>query len=356
MANRPKNQEIVSQGGEIKLDVYFREYSGGNLVDPDTIPQFNIYDPSNNLVFSGSGERISTGYYIATYQLAINAQVSNTWKIEWLAYINGALVQGAYEYFIVVESGSALFSGSIIISDYDLLRIKAFLGAPVNKKFSLSNDEIKEIVIYKALEDYYSKFPIKTIQEINILGSMEIPFPDNEEVYGVLKARFVNKLQTNRNTGSSFLDILKYQGLSSGIISSGSFGNNTFNPNYLKQARIMSRSIPETLIKEATYSADIDIVDRKINAFSEKESTLHIVWASYSLDFNRIPYHRKRLVIKLAGAYLIDEYIRLWNLRPDVGDDISFDVGKLQDESDKLKEETIKKWEEDLPNLMWIRK
>ena len=111
MASR--NQTSVAQNQNLVLDVYAYSYSGGPLVDADSTPTYVIKDPNGTTMYSGTATRYAVGYYKATYAVPAGAQVSNSWSIVWTIYINGALVSGASESFIVVSAGSVSFDSEI---------------------------------------------------------------------------------------------------------------------------------------------------------------------------------------------------------------------------------------------------
>ena len=116
MASR--NQEIVVQGDTIVLDAKFYDYAGGNLTDPDSPPTFEIFDPHGVSMFTDTAVKTAVGCYEASYTTAPDAELSNEWKIQWVAIINGAPVPDAWEYFHVIEAGSIWFGHDIIISDF----------------------------------------------------------------------------------------------------------------------------------------------------------------------------------------------------------------------------------------------
>jgi len=105
-----KNQEIGQQGSTITLDVYFHEFDGGALVDPDTqVANYEIFDPSGSSQETGTGTRLGQGRYQAQFDIPAAATVSDQWKIQWSVVIGG---QGVidYEYFRVVAAGSIQFN------------------------------------------------------------------------------------------------------------------------------------------------------------------------------------------------------------------------------------------------------
>ena len=73
MSGRPRNQEVAAQGAIITLDASFFEFNGGNLIDPDQVPTYKIFDPLNNHMFDGVAVKVSTGKYTASYPIPVTA-------------------------------------------------------------------------------------------------------------------------------------------------------------------------------------------------------------------------------------------------------------------------------------------
>jgi len=105
-----KNQESGPQGGTVTLDVYFYDYEGGPLADPDDqTASYEIKDPSGVQVETGQGTRTSFGSFEVVHNIAAAATVSDQWSITWTAIILGQTVT-AEENFRVVAVGTAQFS------------------------------------------------------------------------------------------------------------------------------------------------------------------------------------------------------------------------------------------------------
>ena len=120
MSGQPKNLERGILGGSVILDVIFRQYPNGPLVDDDRyastgqLPVVEIRNPSGILVESSTDLngtlpiRTTTGTYSFTRQIGLDDEVSERWTITWKIQIEGNAVEFT-EYFSVTEAGSAQF-------------------------------------------------------------------------------------------------------------------------------------------------------------------------------------------------------------------------------------------------------
>jgi hypothetical protein len=104
VAERPKNQEIAVKGEIFQIDNYYYLQDGVTLVDPDSTPTFIIMNPYNIEIYSGTSEKVTTGYYLTSYNVPAALATSKKYRIIWTAYIAGELVQSNWEYFTVIET------------------------------------------------------------------------------------------------------------------------------------------------------------------------------------------------------------------------------------------------------------
>ena len=355
MAGEAKNQETVARGGSITLDVYFYNYTGGSLTDPDSIPTYEIKNPDDTVMASGSGTKVSTGYYTATYSVASDATISSTWKIEWTAEINGTSVSDAWEYFEVIAAGDVEFDSdtTATITEYWLNLIKIKLGYPSVDKIILTDAQIKSYCIYPALREYFTKFPIEVTEEHSVSTSTdnEIDFPDTD-TFGIIDARLVGKM-TTLGSGSTFWDLVYYNSMNLDVSKSGYYGIDGFNPNSKKQAVAMLKQAIATQANEATVHIRVDEPNRKLYLGTNISGKCNVTWAKSSEDFDDVKFVYKMDVVKLSQAYLKEHLADTTgmitkNLEVDVDSD------RLKSEANELRREITEKWAE-IPHIVVIR-
>lgn len=120
MAGAAKNREKGVAGSVLNLDVKFREYVNGPLVDDDNfsvngqLPIVRIYNPAGTIVADSSQTgatqpiRTNIGLYYYPNSISIDATVSTQWKIEWEITINNNNIVFS-ELFEVLAPGSVTF-------------------------------------------------------------------------------------------------------------------------------------------------------------------------------------------------------------------------------------------------------
>lgn len=353
MSGKPTNQETGIPGGTIDLDVYFRTYIGGDLVDPDSDPTWEIYDPSNVLQASGTGTKVSLGYYQTTWSIPSDATVSSSWKIEWTATVNGASISNE-EYFIVATSGQIEFGGSITITDNDLDLIKLVLAFPSVDNVILTDDQIKSLCVWPAMIEYFTRFPIKVTEDYSITtgNETEVDFPDNV-TYGCCDVRIVDKDSTTGGSSSSFWDLWAYQQQSSSIRYSGQYGIRGYNPSGLRQITSLRRNEMATESNRGTVKYRIDEVNRKIYIYTSIGGVINITWAKWSNDFSDIKFVYHQDAIKLAQANLLAQFAATTQI-VDAGGDVTINYGEISSLANQYRSEVIEKWEQ-IPSIIALR-
>jgi len=348
-----KNQTKVQQGGTVTLEVAFRLYSGGPLTDPDTVPTFTIKDPNNVIMATGDGTKTAIGCYTATYVSSETAEVSDQWKIEWVATINSFVVPDSWEYFEVVTSGSASFT-NILIADNWLKQVKKVLAYPSLDKAILSDDEIIDYCVHPALVAFFTKFPLKTTTQQGINGEVVINFPDIYTI-GVMDVRVVD-IGLIYGTGTSFWDLVSYNVMgASGSMNPGQmFGAKGYNPNSLWQQRMFQRQVAKSLQNQnATIKARVNPYEKKVYIYSSISGTLNIIWAKYSVNFDDIKFERKYDVIKLAQAYLLEHLADTTSILNDSNLDITVNADTLKTRATELKTEVKELWDQ-FPDIVFL--
>lgn len=353
MSGNPKNTEAACQGQTITLDVWFRAYYGGPLVDPDTVPLYTIYDPEGVAVYTNTSTKRSTGYYEATYTIPDDAALSTRWSIEWSAYLNGAQITGASEYFRVLAPGSIEFDVQIFIDDTWMHQIKKIVAYPKVDELILSDDEIKEYAIYPAMMQYFTKFPLKVYQESSIAQQAIISFPD-DYTYGVLDCRIVD-VGMMSGQGGSFWDIVANQMMGGQYGNgTGAYGIKNYNPSGALQMRTLQRqALKSQMNSMITLKYFVDQKEKTVTAYTNGSGKLNITWAKWSNYFDDVIFERRLEVVQLAQSYLLTYLADLTSIVTDSALDISVNADSLRTRAQELYSSVIDTWKE-FPDIILV--
>lgn len=353
MANQPKNRETGARGGSVTLDIKVRAYTGGPLKDADFVPTYTIYDPNLVSVETGTSVQTGTGAYQVVHSIAADAEVSDTWKITWVVEVSGAPVSGAEEFFQVLAAGDVEFDGPIIISETFMKQVKKVMAYPTCPNIILTDDEIKDLCIRQAMQEYYVKFPIKERYSQRISEYVAIDFPD-EETYGVLDARVTDKL-TSEGSKSSFWDILRYKHLT-GLNNRGRTGqyNTSYNFNGLSQTWYDKKQALDTVQNQMTTSYNVNYQTRQLECYSSADADITITWAKFSNDFATVRYAYQYDVITLSQGYLMEHLANTAGFVADGNLDKNVDIDAFRTQSEAKLEKIHDKWLE-IPDIILVR-
>lgn len=355
MAGKAKNQESAPQGGVITLDVTV--YSGGSPVpvNADALPTFTIKTPLNVVAATGTAVQVGTGIYHATFNVPLNAQVSDKWKIEWNIILNTGVIPNATEFFSVVAVGSVdLGAGIPVISQEWLEQIKKVMAFPAVPNVLLTDTEIKTFCVREALHFYFKKFPLTSDMQTTITQELLVDFPD-EFTFGVLDCRVVNKGFTSQNRTSAFWDIYKYNRFYGGA-GKRSYGGiaSKFNPNGLIQSIKADEQVMRTWQNDSSISYYVDNESRQIRVFSNITAEVSIRWAKWSLNFNDVRYVFQYDVVKLAQSLLLRHLADTGGIVSDSSMDKSINIDALNNRAEALWTEVKEKWEQH-PDVIILR-
>jgi hypothetical protein len=345
MAGNPRNLESVIRGDSIVLDIYIKN-SVGVLVDSDTAPTYTLTDPDGTTLETGSGTKISTGYYQATYEVSATADISNYYKIVWVAYVSSALVPDSWEYWQVITAPTDEI-GEIIISNTNLNLIKSKLAYPLADDLLLDDDGIKTYCVYPALLEYFRKFPIKVEYTENIASTTTstIDFPD-DLTFGATDARVNDKFSTTTTSSSSFWELVNYQRYNTGF-NKRKYGIEGYNPSGLKQANFTSYQAHQAETKyHQIIRVRVDTDTREVTVYSNISGLIYIEWAKYSLNFSKVKFQQTMNVIKLCQSYLLNHMADTANIVSDSGLDININADELKTKAEELRDEVTTEWEQ----------
>jgi len=343
-----RNTGQVTPGNSITFDIYFRTYSGGPLTNADYLPTVTIKDPNGNLIITGLATLINTGHYEYTFTCPSISLISSDYRIDWIALINGVMVPDTWEVFSVISPTSTSQS-QIIISDDWLAQIKKVIAFPKVDELFLTDNEIKSYSLFPAMQEYFTKFPIKTAYSTPFSDEVHIPFPD-EFTLGVTHVAIVDT-GLAVGTGTSFWDLVAFQSLggAAGAQGAGSFGKRGYNPNSLYQERLLQRmAIKSYQNTYMTAKWRINHQTKELIAYASSAGTLAITWASYSNNFdNDVLYTRKLDVVQLAQANLLDHLCDVSGMIVDSALDQQINVADLRTRATDLRDKIIDKWDDE---------
>lgn len=242
---------------------------------------------------------------------------------------------------------------SVTIETSDLNRIKSILAYPSINQIILTDLQISDLIITPVLEQYFVKFPIKVIEEKSLASGTEnmFDFPDTE-TYGVCDVRVVGK-EFFSGGGNSFWNLIYYNqnGITRG--GSGTYGVRGYNPNQIRQTRMMQQQANATYANQFTTSSRIDKANRKLYVFSESTGRVNVTWAKWSQNFNKVMLDYKNDVIELCQAGLVEHLANTAGVIQ-TNTDISINSGDLKTLAESLRAKVKEKWDS-IPDVILIR-
>ena len=365
MASPQTPTKVAYQGLPVALDVFFYDPSF-NLIDPDAIPGYSIKNPSNVVIQTGLGVKVSLGHWKVDFLPASDAPVG-IWSIAWTATIGTRPVANSIDTFQMAPAGSRPVTQQVQISDQWIRQIKAVLAFPGVDHLLLdqatgTDDEFKEFVVFPAMQEYFRRFPLENRQEYAISAEVTLPFPD-AETFGATNCGVVEKFGSV-STASSFWDIVRFQtmyGGSSGTLSTsnglGAYGHNRMNLNGMRQSFMTQRQVAQTYTNMYnTIKASVNEKERNLTVYSSVDAKVVIAWAKYSLDFdNDVRYVKKRQVIELAQSYLLNHLADAAGLLTDENLKKKLNAEVIKARAQELYDRITKSWDSDPGAVILIR-
>jgi hypothetical protein len=236
-----------------------------------------------------------------------------------------------------------------------LNQIKKVVASPMIDELLLTDEQIKDLIIFPVLQRYFTKFPIKQEYQASINGEQIIPFPD-EYVFGVLDCRVVD-IGLLPGSGTSFWDLVMFQATTPVGLSSkgtGAYGVKGYNPSGLLYQRDAERQKFKSQQNQyTTIKSRVDIENKQLIVYSSVTGALNITWAKYSNNFNAVMFERRNDVIKLCQAELLDQLIDAASILSDSGLEVQINTDKLSERSNKLKEEVKEDWLQ-IPDTIYL--
>lgn len=349
-----QNSTQTYQGQNVTLDISFFD-PNAVLTDPDVIPSYSISNPSNTVVVTGQGTKISVGYWQAVYFVPVTAPTGQ-WTIVWTAAIGGVSVANNTEYFTVSDASAKPITEQIEIEDQWLQQIKKVTAYPGIANILLSDSEIKQYVVWPAMFDYFKKFPLEDRKEYPIFEELAVAFPDNF-VFGCRDIRVVEKFGSSA-TSFSFWNIIKYRTIYGGSLKFSGMGTygSKYNFNGLRQEYQRSRQVAESFSNQYnTFKYYVNHQDRQVEAYSSVSAKLVINWSRYSLNFSAVRPNELHNVIRLAQSYLLFHLSDSASLINDAQQDKSINVEAVKLRAQELYDMVVTNHWNLIPDTMILR-
>jgi len=236
-----------------------------------------------------------------------------------------------------------------------LNQIKKAVGYPDIDKLLLDDDQIRDLIVYRILQDYYTKFPITFEQSASISGEKVLDFPD-EFVFGVLDCRVVDVGMLG-GVGGTFWDMVASQAISNTYMTngrSGAYGKNRYNPNgLLHQVDHQRQMLKSRQNQYTTIKSRVDYPNRKLYVYTSSPGKLNVTWAKYSNNFEDVIFERKNDVIDLAQADLMIHLANSAAMLVDSNLEATINVDYLKEMATALKEKVFEKWDA-IPDIILL--
>lgn len=228
----------------------------------------------------------------------------------------------------------------VTIEEKDLKRILKPIGFPFSQfeDLEVTEQDIIDIAVEPALEEYYRWFPIKERSNHTVAGNFTIPFP-SLDTYGVTHHAFI---RADQEMGSTVTNPFIAERIFNQSSSSRMYGTaNDYGMDAVEDLVRMRKQSRADNARVVTIRTNHDA--RQVEGYSNVTGRLVIEWASYSLDWSRIPFRRKREVELFASALVLEF---LGDLRKQIVDDVGvqFDADSFLQRAEEYKEEVYLSW------------
>lgn len=321
-----------------------------NVVSPDSNPSYTIISPLGEILEQGVSSKISKGIYRAEWTIPGGIDVGN-YFIKWIPMFGGTPMEGLQEQFSVtlpkVSLERKINDYDIIIPQIELELIKSILAYPCADELLLTDTQVKRLIVYRAMRDYFVKFPILQRYQQPMNNYLEVPFPD-QFVYGITECRAMGKLfQSTGAVGSSFWQlVLLNKGMGFQGNSFNSYGSNMrgYNPNGLRQETRSYKYVLDTYSNDGTFNYNINKTKKVIEINATLQCEVAITWARWSNNFNDIDYERRNEVIELAQGYLLQHFAQTIGLTDDGNTEQTINAVEASSKSETLINGVREKW------------
>lgn len=238
---------------------------------------------------------------------------------------------------------------AITISDSWLKKIKSVAEHSNSHILLLDTDDLKDICISHAMQDYFTKFPVRSDYQVSVNGENIYPFPDAYTI-GAVDCRVVD-IGMIGGTGSGFWDIILFNTQTGNTMSYkagvGVYGRSGYNPNNVIQQRENSRqAVKSQQNLYATIKFRVDRANKRLIVYNSITGMLNITWAKYSDNWDDIRYERQWDVAHLAQSYILDHFCDNAGMITDSSADTTTNISDIRQRATDLRTEVFEKWKE----------
>jgi len=240
----------------------------------------------------------------------------------------------------------------IDISDNELNKILIEVGVPfiTLQELEYSRDDILNLMIKPAIDEYYKWFPILTVNQYPAYQAMiRVPIPPYAKV---VQRAYINPgypmTGNHLNPITRYFDEVVLSASSRGSFASPSINYRNRQPFADIQAYstfLLEKSVRQGAINHGTRKRiRVEMINGFVTGYSNIQGVLEIEWGSCSYNWEHIPYNRVSEVRKLAKAYVLRA---LGGLRSQAKEDMPglLNYETFMTRADKLEEEVMELWQ-----------
>jgi hypothetical protein len=206
----------------------------------------------------------------------------------------------------------------------------------------MSDEDIKNSLIWPAMQLYFRFFPKLNIQEYMVTTTFSFPFP-NENTFGVRDARLNTQLIGGGQVyNNPFIDELFIQRTLSRSI--GKYGTkNMYDFTESKITEMMERQ--GAMESSKAFRVRADPTNRVLEGFTNIIGKLKVSWAEWSTDWTDIRFERQLEVVDLARSYVLKFF---GDLRQQVSGGMPAELtgADFIERADKLEEKVLESWKQ----------
>lgn len=199
----------------------------------------------------------------------------------------------------------------------------------------LTENQIKNLLIWPALREFFKWFPITSEQQIQASSTFEVDFP-NSTTFGVVDVRLTTSAY--RGSGVTANPLINETNIK--VSRGGRYGTRN---NYEHAVAMYTEKLERISAIEYQKVFRVRTDNRKVYGYTNTLGVISIIWADYSEDFNDVPFEHISEVIKLAGANILRYLGMLRNQdTSDLPNEMSGD--EFISRADELEETIIDEW------------
>lgn len=208
-------------------------------------------------------------------------------------------------------------------------------------EFPYTEEQVKNVFIWKAMREYYKWFPLEDIQEVVIGNQFDIAFPD-AETFNVKDCKLVtNAVSTGVPTGNPFSDNAQIMSINAPKSNRYGTGNNYNQHLSYHNKRAEYEGLKNSFNAFRFY---VDHNTKSVKGYSNlAQARLNITWAKYSTDYNSIRFDRVEEVNKLSASEILRALGSLYQFQStELENEMNADY--MIERSEQLREEVLTSW------------